>query len=234
MDRKKIQLLLALAILAAGLRLAWILYRRHEESRARPRPPSAAAPAILSSDYADVPQSGVYDAASARQLVGKTVWIKLGYSSPAYPVAAGRVLAHAGVPLPPLTPLRIAGVLRQRWQGRPTVFYTFHYSGRLRAVPIGVEAAYGSAQMQVDTLFFIANPRQIYHFWPAKTWSLISHHQVAVGMSDTQVMLALGGAESLSLGSARQSYLFPGVHPPMEVTFSNRRVVSFHPQKSPP
>ncbi len=229
--QKEIQILLALALLISGLRLAYILYRRHREAEAKPVRPAAAKTQILPDDYAYLPPSGVYDADSARGLIGKTVWVRLGYNSAAYRIAGGMVLPARrakALPLPPLTKLRIRGVLRQNWHGARGIFYSFDYQGALRAVEIGVENSGGSAAMQVDNLFFMANPRKIYYFWPPQTWNLIAHHQVAVGMTEAQTMLALGGAYSVSLGAKHQTYLFPGRHPAMEVTFAHRHVVSFH------
>ncbi len=231
MHRQKIQLFLALGLLVAGLRLAYILYQRHQEAHAKLALPTAAKLNTVPDDYAYLPSSGVYDAHSARNLIGKTVWVRLGYSSSAYRVAGGRVLPASqaqALPLPPLTELRLRGVLRQNWQGARGIFYTFDYQGALRAVEIGIENPDGSATMQVDNLFFMADPHQIYNFWPARIWNLIAHHQVAIGMTQAQTMLALGGAQTVSLGVTHQTFLFPGQHPPMEVTFAHRHVISFH------
>lgn len=234
MNRKNIQLLLALVILVLGIRLAYILYQRHEEAKASPYHATTAKPTLFPDDYVYLPPSNVYDARSARHLVGKTVWVRLGYSSPAYPVAGGRVLPRSPLALAPLTRLRIQGVLRQAWQGSRAIFVTFAYRGGEHAVEIGIEAPDGSATMQVDSLFFMANPHRLYHDWSAKVWQLIAQHQVMAGMTDTQAMLALGGAQTISMSSNRQTFLFPGVHPPLEVTFKHRRVVGFHAAKRQP
>src|SRR5215469_3745422 len=74
--RQKIQIVLILGIVAAAIRLGWILYERHEN--ATQQASQQAVP--LNPDYYVTPKKLYpYDLKSARQLTQQPVWVKVGY-----------------------------------------------------------------------------------------------------------------------------------------------------------
>ena len=88
--KQRIQLVLVVAILVSGTRLAYILYERHQSNveQARKQPPP------LNPDYYVTPKKlYLYDLESARELAGQTVWAKVGYAYTFYPYDP--VLHHA-------------------------------------------------------------------------------------------------------------------------------------------
>src|SRR5215469_9355441 len=79
--RQKIQIVLILGIVAAAIRLGWILYERHEN--ATQQASQQAVP--LNPDYYVTPKKLYpYDLKSARQLTQQPVWVKVGYAYPYY------------------------------------------------------------------------------------------------------------------------------------------------------
>ena len=99
--KQRIQLVLAVAILVSGTRLAYVLYQRHEstvEQAKKQAPP-------LNPDYYVTPKKlYLYDLKSARQLAGQTAWVKVGYGYTFYPYDSPRhrtdFLHEAGKLLP--------------------------------------------------------------------------------------------------------------------------------------
>src|SRR5579862_2178412 len=80
--KQRIQLVLAVAILVSGTRLAYVLYQRHEstvEQAKKQAPP-------LNPDYYVTPKKLYpYDLKSAQQLTQQPVWVKVGYAYTFYP-----------------------------------------------------------------------------------------------------------------------------------------------------
>jgi hypothetical protein len=80
--RQKIQIVLLVAMVVAGIRLAIVFYERHQGS-AQPKKQQAAA---LDPDYYVTPKKlYLYDFKSAHQLTNESVWIKVGYYYSYYP-----------------------------------------------------------------------------------------------------------------------------------------------------
>src|SRR5947209_14560485 len=89
--RKRIQLPLAIFLVLAVVRIAFIYHERHDEGvRQRPQQPTSSYK-ITSDDYVTVPKVFPYDARSAaKELAGKTVWVRTGNQLPYYPYIAAR------------------------------------------------------------------------------------------------------------------------------------------------
>src|SRR3954466_12587572 len=80
--KSKIQIILVLGIIVTGIRLAVILYERHEANT--PVVKQEAPP--LNPDYYVSPKKLYpYDLKSARQLTQQPVWVKEGYRYTYYP-----------------------------------------------------------------------------------------------------------------------------------------------------
>src|SRR4051812_26050744 len=115
--QRKIQIFFFVALAFAGLRLAWILYQRHESDKAaNSAATSAPAHKMHSDDYVYLRPSHVYDLASTKKfLVGKTVWVKAGNGVAYYPVHGAVGDQQAGV-LPPLAVITPSDVLMESHQ----------------------------------------------------------------------------------------------------------------------
>src|SRR5208282_731043 len=110
--RKKLQIVLALAIVIAGARAAYIVYERHEALKAEETPKKEAP---LKADYYVVPKKlHPYDLKSARELTKQPVWVKVGGQITYYPWdrAARRAdWKHDTATLGPLEKLAITDVV---------------------------------------------------------------------------------------------------------------------------
>src|ERR1041385_7075494 len=76
--KQKIQIILLIGIIAAALRLAWILYERHQEAAT---PAKQEAPMLDPDFYVSAKKLSPYDLKSARQqLTQQPAWVKVGYA----------------------------------------------------------------------------------------------------------------------------------------------------------
>src|SRR6266496_6398190 len=109
--KQKIQIVLVLAMVVAGIRLAWIFYERHEAAKT---PEKAEAPP-LNPDYYVIPKKlHPYDLKSARQLTEQPVWVKEGYRYTyyRYDTASKRVdFAHDSGLLGPIEKVMVTDVV---------------------------------------------------------------------------------------------------------------------------
>lgn len=192
-SKRKIQLVLAIAIIAAGARLGYIMYERHSANASQPSP--AAAPP-LNADYYVIPKKLYpHDLKSARELTKQPVWVKEGYRYTYYPYEHHRTdFSHEAGQLLPIEKLQITDVVTDRAPGSRgvrQVMAVFDKDGKSYAVPIGsVEG--DNYQIYSDEMFYIQDPHELYKHWPADVWSAIEQHQVKKGMNELQVDFAIG------------------------------------------
>jgi hypothetical protein len=78
--KKKIQIVLALAILIAAVRTGYILYERHEDTVQQKK--TADAPPLNPDYYITPKKLYPFDLKSAKQLTQQPVWAKVGYRYP--------------------------------------------------------------------------------------------------------------------------------------------------------
>src|SRR5580698_11427483 len=111
--KQRIQIILIVAIFVAGVRLAYILYERHEE-RVEDAKKTAAAAAPVNPDYLVFPKKlRPYDLKSAGDLTKQPVWVKVGYSITYFPydsAARHADFAHEAGLLLPIERLAIKNV----------------------------------------------------------------------------------------------------------------------------
>src|SRR6184192_3467904 len=109
MDRdtkRNFQVVMLVALLAAGGRTAWIFYQRHQSENAT----TTAAPErkLHADDYVYLRPSHVYDFVSTKKfLVGKTVWVRAGNAVTYFPYASHAVAKKEAGVLPPIAQLAI-------------------------------------------------------------------------------------------------------------------------------
>ena len=230
--RKYIQVLLAVALIAAAVRLVIIFRERHEsgqQAKAKTAPP-------LDSTYYVVPKKLYpYDLKSARQLTRQPAWVKEGYKYYYYaynPVRHGADFAHDAGLLGPIEKLNIRDVVTDVTPGardQRQVLAVFDKGGKSYAVPIGVLKE-GSYRIYSDEMFFIQDPRQLYKVWPKEVWQAIGQHQAKPGMDEIQVSFALGmGVPQPSEDSDLKTVQFPNGGKPVEITFRKGRAVDIRP-----
>jgi len=228
-SRKKLQIVLALAIVIAGARAAYIVYERHEALKEDAKPRQEAP---LQADYYVVPKKlHPYDLKSARELTKQPVWVKVGGQITYYPWDRMRHKAdwgHETGTLGPLEKLAITDVVTDvppKAGGTKQLMALFDLDGKAYAAPIGVEKA-GEFRIYSDDIFFIQDPRELYKHWPADVWKAIDAHQVQQGMSELQASFAIGLGVPVDSGDyGWRTLRYPNDGKPVSITFENDRVV---------
>lgn len=177
-----------------------------------------------------------------KDLEGKPVWMKNGYSMPYYPYAGGRV--EFGKPaglIPPDQRLDVkkaikavapSGVSDNIEHGTHQAMLVFTLPGGTQefATPAGfldgAEEHYFS-----DLLFYYDDPHTIYSNWPRATWAAIDAHQVKPGMSELQTRMAIGmkmHPDGQTEGDRTVDYDVNGKH--YKVTYRNNHATSIQAQ----
>src|SRR5689334_15996106 len=135
--KQKIQLVLLLAFVVAGLRAGYILYQRHEDKLAAEKQKKAENAAFANrDDYVTPKKLYPYDLKSAKQLTQQPVWVKEGYRYTyyAYQPATKHVdFEHGAGLLGPIEKLVIADVVlaSNRASGQPKqVVVVFQKDGK--------------------------------------------------------------------------------------------------------
>lgn len=188
--------LLLIAIVVAGVRLAFIVRERLKPAatatKAKPK-----APPLHREAYVVPRKLHAYDLASARQIAKQPVWVQEGYRYPYYPYDPKHrrvdFFRDVGL-LGPIEELHVKDVIAQptpRQANHHQIVAIFDKDGHSYGVPIGTESG-GSFQIYADQMFFYEDPRQLYNFWPAEVWDAIGKHEVKPGMNEIQADFAVG------------------------------------------
>lgn len=219
-SKQKIQLVLALAILVAGVRTAYIFYERHvariEQSRNQPKP--------LNPDYYVIPKKLYpYDLKSAWQLTQQPVWVKEGYRYTYYPSQNHRAdFSREAGQLLPLEKLQIKDVVTDVTPGsrdEKQVMAVFEKDSKSYAFPIG-SLKNGNYQIYSDEMLYIQDPHELYKHWPPDVWQAIDQHQVKPGMNELQADFAIGmGIPERSNDAEIKIVNYPNGGKPLSVTF---------------
>jgi hypothetical protein len=235
--KQRIQIALALAIVVAGVRTAFILYQRRHESLEQ-RAQRTDAP--LQADYYVTPKKLYpYDLKSAKQLNRQPVWVKEGYRYTYYPFDSKMRRAdfsqQSGT-LGPIERLQIQDVVADRTPGAPNqrqLVAVFEKGGGTYAVPIGTEMA-GTYQIYSDEMFYIQDPHDLYKHWPPEIWQEIEKHQVKEGMNEYQAGFALGvGIPERSSDPSEKTVNYPNGGKPVSITYRKGRAESVRMQGKP-
>ena len=227
--RKKLQVFLAIAIVLAGGRAAYIVYERREAMKEDAKPRQEMA---LKADYYVTPKTvHAYDLKSARQFTEQPVWVKYGYQLTYYLYDSKRHktdFGHEAGTLLPLQKLAIQDVatdVAPQAPGNKQVLACFSLDGKNYAVPIGAQKG-GDFKLRANDIFFIEDPHDLYKHWPADVWKKIDAHEVQAGMSELQASFAIGSGipeGSGDYGSRTVHYANGGK--PLVITFQNDKAV---------
>ena len=232
-SRRKIQLVLIVALAVAAVRTGYILYERHftrlEESRKR-------ASTALNPDYYLVPKKlHPYDLKSARQLTEQPVWVKEGYRYTYYSYDAKRHrtdFSHETGLLLPIQKLEIKDVVEDVSPGSPDqkqVIAVFEKEGKSYAFPIGSVKA-GNYQIYSDEMLYIQDPHELYKHWPAEVWQSIEQHQVKPGMNELQADFAIGmGIPERSNDPSVKTVNYPNGGNPISITYRGGKAAEIKP-----
>ena len=225
--KQKIQILLVLSMIVAGLRLAVILYERHQNQvpEANQPVPPPANPDFLVSPKKLRP----YDLKSAQALTKQPVWVKVGYSITYFPyVDQHAEFAHQAGLLLPIERMEIKRVVTDAYPkappGEKQVMAVFARNGRTYAFSIGV-AKGEDFQIYSDEMLFIEDPHALYQHWPKEVWDSINNHQVKPGMNEMQVNFALGIGTAAGPGDGVDKTLnYPNGGKPLRVRYRHGKV----------
>jgi hypothetical protein len=177
-----------------------------ERTRPIAQPPVAAERKVTADDLVQPRKLYIDDLKSAKALDGKSVWIQAGYQLDYYPYSASHVeFAHRVGLLPSAQELDIQEMIEAKAPkielsriptGDRQVFAVFKEPGDAKeyATPVGYVQS-SDSKYYCDDLFFYDDPHQMYKHWPADVWQSIDHHQAKPGMSELQVMMALGNVQ---------------------------------------
>jgi hypothetical protein len=217
--RKGIQIILLIGVILAAGRVGYIFYQRHQDNQ--PRPAKISYPQ-QADDYVRPPKIYAYDLESAKkELVGKTVWVRIGNILPYYRYSSATRTADlaqkVGV-LPPLEKLEIKDVILQRAPVAPVPGQVVVVSKQILAVfqkaddPGNFAVSVGKStgddyNFNANDRLFFADPHDLYKHWPADVWAAIDQHQVKKGMNELQVGLALGEVVGASSGDYGDRWL---------------------------
>jgi len=237
--RKKIQITLGIFLVVAIVRVAMIYHARNDPGEVKKPPQPVSSYTVTTDDYVALPKIFPYDTKSAaRDLAGKTVWVRTGnqLSYYRYVAATRRVeFNHKAGLLAPLEKLEIRDAVQQRAprSGERQVLAVFNKVGEqtLYAAVIGAENDV-TYTFLVNDMFFLDDPHKLYSYWPSEVWSAIDHHEAKPGMNELQVSLALGTSASASpgeIGERTMEYANGGN--PVKVTFTKNKAVSVAAEK---
>jgi hypothetical protein len=190
-------------LLIAGVRV-YFIWRERTAPMAQQAVPAERK--VTADDLVQPRKLYIDDLKSAKALTSKSVWIQAGYQLDYYPYAGHHIdFAHLAGLLPSAQQLDVQDVIEAKAPkteksripaGDQQVFLIFKEPGDTKeyATPIGY--AQGSdSKYYCDDVFFYDDPHQMYKHWPPDFWQAIDHHQAKPGMSELQVMMALGNVQ---------------------------------------
>jgi hypothetical protein len=222
--KQRIQIALVLAVVVAGLRAGYILYRRHEDNLALQAQQKAKDAGYSNADYYVVPKKlHPYDLKSAKQLTEQPIWVKEGYRYTYYryvPVVKSVDFGHEMGVLGPIERLEIKDVMAVPAPGgRKQVVALFEKDGHDFAVPIGFESD-RQYKIYSDEVFFVEDPRELYKHWPADVWQAVAQHEVMPGMNELQADFAVGmGVPDAGATTEEKTVRYPNGGKPLLVEY---------------
>ena len=233
--KQKIQLVLAAAIVIAGVRAGYIFYRRHEDYVAGEKKKQAQNVGYTNPDYYVVPKKLYpYDVKSAKQLTQQPVWVKEGYRYTFYrcdPVSNRTDFRNEAGTLGPIEKLNIKDVAAVTAPGgRKQVVAVFEKGGKGYAVPIGFEQEDGQYKIYSDEMFYIEDPHVLYKHWPPDVWQAVEQHEVKPGMNELQADFAVGmGVPDPGSSSDDKTVRYPNGGKPLVVTYHGDKATEVKP-----
>ena len=225
--KQRLQLVMLVAILVSGTRLAFILYERHQSQIASTKQP----PPLKPDYYVTSKKLYPYDLKSAHQLTEQPVWVKVGYANTYFPYDSSRRRADFSLEagkLRPLEKLQVKDVVKVDSPdppGEPQVMAIFEKDRKTFAFSIG-SVKNGEYKFYSDDMLFLEDPHQLYKHWPTDVWDAIDKHKVKSGMSELQASFAVGlGIPEQSGDPGNRPVNYPNGDSPLSITYRNDKAV---------
>ena len=198
---QKIALILVPAILIVAIGI-WRINVARNQPGVAPQPKYQTR-ALTQDEMVQPRQLFIDDMKSARDLIGKPVWIQAGYELTYYPYAGHRIdFAHPAGALPGAQRLDIkdfttakapASANTRIPTGDKQAFAIFTMPGDAKEYAVAVSTYQGTdSTWYCDKVFYYDDPRTMYNFWPANIWQAIDQHKPIVGMNELQTAMAAG------------------------------------------
>lgn len=175
------------------VRVGWVLYER-----SRPFPQKSVVKRAIDRDQlVVVPKFYVDDFVSAKQLVGKTIWVKLGYVTGYFAdnprVKTDRRDVRYFEPLESLSVEKVIERSIAGEAGSKEVLLGFQREGLAWLTLVGVYNAPAERyEMRLDELFYLKDPHELYPHWDESTWNKIEKHALEAGMTQAQAFFSMG------------------------------------------
>jgi hypothetical protein len=221
-----IQIVLLVAIVAAGIRLYFYMRERHATLVA----PTQKQVALDQDAYVMPKKLYPQDLEDAKELTRQPVWVRAGYQMVYYPFHGHTDFKHEAGRLGPIEKLDIEDVVVDRPPGgEKQVMAVFEKDGKRYAFTIG-NAEGGDYKIYSDEILYIQDPHQLYQHWPADVWQAIDNHQVKPGMNELQASFAVGVGVPVGTGTSNPRIVnYRNDGHPLRVTFDNGQATEITP-----
>lgn len=139
-----------------------------------------------------------------KDMEGKSLWMKNGFTMPYFPYSSGKVdfKKRIGV-IPPDQKLEVKKAIKTPVptdvddgisHGTKQAMFVFTLPGDDKqeyATPVGAMDG-DQEQYYADMLYFYDDPHTIYTHWPKDVWAAVDAHQAKQGMNELQTKMSLG------------------------------------------
>jgi len=243
--QKALAICAAIAVVAIGGELAYLHYERNKPMKT----PQAEERGPTNADYlVFLKQKRPSTPADVKELTGQTIWVSAGGQMDYYPATGHHAdYSKAAGTLLGAEPIVVKDVFEQKAPKDTTA--TFRIAGgdaqvllaftkpksddpkKEYAIPVGYREG-KDYTFKMDDIFFYDDPHELYKHWGPEVWKAIDSHQVILGMSESQVQLALGQvSKSVSEETGNRLVVYPNLGHPMAVTFVKNHVTAFRPDQ---
>lgn len=196
---QKILIPFVITIIVGGIYLFIVFKHRQEPGVSKQQQPQLTADqvAIVRLEF---PQHFE----DVKELEGKSLWMKSGYSMPYYPYVGGRVQFTKPVAMiPPDQRLEVKKVIKavipanihdniEHGDHQAMIVFSMPGGKDMFATPAGYMSGPIEEHYYDDMLFYYDDPHVIFSNWGKDMWQAIDAHQVKPGMSELQTRSAIG------------------------------------------
>jgi len=183
------------------------------------------------------------DLKSAKDLIGKPVWVQAGYEMAYYPYAGHRVdFAHKVGVLPSVQQLDVKDVVLAKVpadvetrvpRGTAQGFLVFTMPGDAKEYATAVGTIQGTdSTWYCDNVLYYDDPHQLYNFWSKDLWTAIDAHQPKPGMTELETAMALGVMQQSNSSDVGNRTVYYNAGPKRwAVTFENDKATQVEQEK---
>jgi hypothetical protein len=232
---QKILIPFVITFVIGGLYLLLVWHHRNQPGVQQSQPQQQVSPDDVAVVRMEFPQH--FD--DLKDMEGKRVWMKNGYSMPYYPFVGGRVewTKPAGL-IPPAQQLEVKKIVKavapasvhdniEHGDHQAMVVFALPGGNEQYATPVGLLDGPADEHYFSDELFYYDDPHTIYSNWAKDVWAAVDAHQVKPGMSELQTRMAIGMKatyDSQTEGDRTVDYDVNGKR--VKVTYSHNKATS--------